>query len=335
MRVAALGGRTLIGAAGSLVASATAAAQAPGSVFEPASPQAREIAGLFGLILAASVLVFLAVCGVLAYCLLRFRAQPGARAPAQVQGNMRLELGWTAAPAVVLAVVVALEVPGIFGAGAAPADALTVLATGNRFWWAFEFPSLGIVTANELHIPVGAPVRVQLRSTDVIHSFWVPRLNGKTDLIPGQTNELVLHAEQPDTYVGQCAEFCGLQHAWMLLRVIAEPPAQFDDWVARERAPAAAPASDTARQGEQLFATHACGNCHAIQGTSAAGRAGPDLTHVASRETLGAGALPSSAVNLRRWVSNPQQFKPGAFMPTFRLADSDLAALGAYLDGLR
>jgi cytochrome c oxidase subunit 2 len=314
---------------------ALARAQEPGSTLDPAGPPARAIADLFNIVLVMSAGVALLVWGLLFYCLWRFRARPGAPIPRQVQGNLRLEIGWTLAPVVVLAVLAALELPIIFGAAAPRPNALTVVATGYRFWWGFEYPDQGIVTANELHIPVGVPVRVQLRSEDVIHALWIPRLNGKIDMVPGQTNELWLHADAPDTYLGQCSELCGIQHAGMLLRVIAEPQAQFDAWAARERAPAAAPASDLARQGQQVFQTYACGDCHGIQGTAAVARVGPNLTHVASRQTLAAGVIPNTPEDLRRWLDNPQVVKPGAFMPTFRLSDAELTALTAYLEELR
>jgi cytochrome c oxidase subunit 2 len=228
-----------------------------------------------------------------------------------------------------------MELPIIFGAAASQPNALTVVATGNRFWWSFEYPDQHVVTANEMRIPVGTPVRVQLRSADVIHAFWIPRLNGKTSMVPGKTNEMWLQADQPDVYVGQCTELCGVQHAGMLLRVLAEPPDQFNAWLAREAQPAAAPVSDQARQGQQVFQTYACGDCHAIQGTVAAGTAAPDLTHLVSRQTLAAGLIPNTPDYLRRWLDNPQTIKPGAMMPTFRLSDAELGALTAYLEGLR
>ncbi|HLH21232.1 MAG TPA: cytochrome c oxidase subunit II [Chloroflexota bacterium] len=325
----------LLALAADALAAGLARAQDPGFTLNPAGPPAHAISNLFNIVLLMSLAVLLLVWGLLAYCIWRFRARPGAAIPRQVQGNMRLEIGWTLAPVVVLAVLAVLELPTIFGAAAAQPNALTVVATGNRFWWGFEYPDQGVVTANELHIPVGVPVRVQLRSADVIHALWIPRLNGKTDMVPGQTNEMWLQASTPDVYVGQCSELCGIQHAGMLLRVIAEPQDQFNAWLAREAAPAAAPTSDPARQGQQVFQTNACGDCHTVKGTAAAGTAGPDLTHVASRQTLASGVIPNTPEQLRRWLDNPQVVKPGAFMPTFRLSDTDLAALTAYLDELR
>lgn len=314
---------------------ARALAQGPGSTVDPAGPPARAIADLFNIVLVLSAGVLLLVWGLLFYCIWRFRARPGAAVPRQVHGHPRLELAWTLAPVLVLAVLAALELPLIFGDVAAQPNALTVVATGHQFWWEFEYPDQGVVTANELRIPVGVPVRVQLRSADVIHALWIPRLNGKQDMVPGQTNNLWLQADAPDVYLGQCSELCGIQHAGMLLRVIAEPQADFDAWVARERAPAGPPTSDQARQGQQVFQTYACGGCHAVQGTTAAARVGPDLTHVASRQTLASGVIPNTPGQMRRWLDNPQAIKPGALMPTFRLSDADLGALTAYLAELR
>ncbi len=272
--------------------------------------------------------------GLLLYMAARFRARPGDGEPRQVFGHRNLEIGWTAAPALILAVVFVLMLPALRSASAPEGDALPVVAIGHQWWWEFQYPNQGALTANELHIPVGQPVHVQLESADVIHSFWIPRLNGKTDLIPGKTNYLWLHAQEADTYLGQCAEFCGIQHAWMLLRVVAQAPADFDAWVANERQPAAAPAAAVA-QGQQLFTQRTCINCHTIQGTSARGTVGPDLTHMGSRQTIGAGVLDNTLDNMRRWLKNPQAIKPGSNMPDFHLSDADVDALAAYLEGLK
>jgi cytochrome c oxidase subunit 2 len=192
-----------------------------------------------------------------------------------------------------------------------------------------------VVTANEMHVPVGRPVRVQLESADVIHSFWVPRLSGKTDMIPGKTNELWFMAQAPDAYLGQCAEFCGIQHAWMLLRIVAQPESDFNAWLAGQQRLAARPTESTAQQGERIFLAQTCVNCHAIRGSAAAGTVGPDLTHIGSRQTIGAGVLDNTPANMRSWLKDPQAFKPGSNMPDFHLSDDEIAALAAYLDGLK
>jgi cytochrome c oxidase subunit 2 len=314
---------------------AAARAQSPGFVLDPAGPPARAISDLFNIVFILSAAVLLLVWGLLAYCVVRFRARPGAAVPRQVQGNMRLEIGWTVAPFALLAVLLALELPTIFGSAASQPNALTVVATGHQFWWEFEYPAQGAITSNEMHIPVGVPVRVQLRSADVVHALWIPRLNGKFDMVPGRTNEIWFHADSPDVYVGQCSELCGIQHAGMLLRVIAEPPDQFAAWAASQAQPAAQPAAGQAAQGQQVFQTNACGDCHAVRGVTGPVRAGPDLTHLASRQTLAAGVITNTPDDLRRWLDNPQLVKPGALMPTFRLSDADLSALTAYLEGLQ
>ena len=320
---------------GATLTPALARAQDPGSTLSPGGAPARAIADLFNIVLVLSAGVALLVWGVLFYCIWRFRARPGDPIPRQVQGHHRLELTWTIAPFLLLAVLLVLELPLIFDDVRAQPNTLVMSATGHQFWWELEYPGQGALTSNELHIPAGVPVRVQLRSADVVHALWVPRLNGKIDMVPGQTNDLWLQADAPDVYLGQCSELCGIQHAGMLLRVIADPPDQFAAWAAREAQPAAAPATALAQQGQQVFQTNACGDCHAIRGTSAVSRAGPDLTHVASRQTLASGVIPNTPEEMRRWLDNPQLIKPGALMPAFRLSEADLTALVAYLEGLQ
>ena len=217
----------------------------------------------------------------------------------------------------------------------APPDAYAVTVVGHQFWWEFSLPP-GQRHRGERNARAGREkIRLVLQSADVIHSFWIPRLNGKMDLIPGQTNNWLIQAETAGEYVGQCSEFCGVQHAWMLLRAFAEPRADFDAWVAQQAAAAAAPTDATAQRGQQIFQQQACGNCHAIRGTSAAGGIAPDLTHIGSRTTLAAGALTNTPENLQRWLRDPQRIKPGANMPSFKLSDADAQALTAYLEGLK
>jgi cytochrome c oxidase subunit 2 len=313
-----------------------ARAQDPGSIFEAVAPQARAVSDFFILVLILAAVVLAIVWGLLIYVLLRFRARPGDEEPRPVYEHRRLEITWTAIPLLVLAVVFAMMLPVMAAVEVAPPGAYRITAIGHQFWWEFRFPDANnAVTANELHIPVGEPIRLELQSADVIHSFWVPRLNGKMDLIPGQTNVWSLRADTPGEYVGQCAELCGVQHAWMLLRVFAEPRPQFDAWVAQQAQPAAAPTDPVAQQGAQLFQQQACGNCHAIRGAQDPGGVAPDLTHVGSRKTLAAGAITNTPENLRRWLDNPQDIKPGANMPTFKLSQDQVNALATYLEGLK
>jgi cytochrome c oxidase subunit 2 len=220
-------------------------------------------------------------------------------------------------------------------APAASSTRLAVKVIGRQWFWEVRYPGTDAVTANEIHIPVKTRVDMLGTTADVIHSFWVPELNRKVDLIPGRVNRILLDADRPGEYRGQCAEFCGLQHANMAMYVFAEPPTAFQKWLANEERPARKPASALAREGEQLFQRLPCSGCHMIRGTSANGTVGPDLTHLASRTTLAALTLPNDAPDLAHWIEDPQRYKPGSKMPGFALTNRQSAALVAYLDGLR
>jgi cytochrome c oxidase subunit 2 len=268
---------------------------------------------------------------------------PPPLAPRTPAGERRLALAVTAAGIVTTLVLVALLVASISTgdaiAGAIGHERLDVEITGHQFWWEVRYPvpsrpDLGFTTANELHVPVGVTVRLVLGAGDVIHSFWVPRLHGKLDLIPGRTTRLWLRADRAGTYAGQCAEFCGLQHAHMGLRVVAEPPAAFAAWRARQLAPAALPRTPVEQHGQRVFLSSPCVLCHSIRGTLAGGQQAPDLTHLASRATLAAGTLPNRADHLSGWVRDAQRVKPGSNMPPSALAGPDLQALLAYLRSL-
>jgi len=219
-----------------------------------------------------------------------------------------------------------------------PAAALDVTVIGHQFWWEYRYPKLGIVTANELHIPVSdplypTPTYLTMSSADTDHSFWVPRLAGKTDLIPNKINTMWIDPEAAGVYLGQCAQYCGAQHAKMLIRVYADSPQQFAAWVAQQQKPAAEDSG--ASEGEAAFQHNACISCHTIAGTIATGTVGPDLTHVASRDTIASGSVPNTAANMRAWVDNPADFKAGALMPEMHLNDHDLDAVTAYLMTLK
>lgn len=220
-------------------------------------------------------------------------------------------------------------------APASNATRLTVLVVGHQWWWEVRYPGTSVVTANELHIPVRTPVRVEVRTADVIHSFWVPRLNRTIDAIPGRTNAIELYADAAGRYRGQCDEFCGLQHAHMAFYVFADPPAVYRRWLAAQATPAASPATAQAKAGEAAFLAGACSSCHAIRGTSASADVGPDLTHVASRTTLGALAVPNTRSDLARWIVDSQHAKPGNDMPNIDLSTTNLDAIVAYLEGLK
>jgi cytochrome c oxidase subunit 2 len=307
------------------------------SPFWPAGPVSGQIATLFVVVLILAALVLLLVWGLLAYAIVKFRAAPGTPDPSPVYGNRRLEIAWTAGPILLLLVVFVLMVATMRGVSAAPETAnaqLSITAIGFQWWWRYDYPG-GAVTANEVHIPTGDPVQFQLVGGDVIHSFWFPELAGKRDMVPGKNNTIWLQADQSRLYQGWCSEFCGVQHAGMLLRLIAEPRDQFRAWLALQAQPAAAPATDEARRGAQIFQSLTCASCHSIRGTVAAGLAGPDLTHVGGRQTLAAGLIDNSPANMESWLRDPQAIKPGTRMPKFELPAVDLTALAAYLGSLK
>ena len=240
-----------------------------------------------------------------------------------------------------LVVIVALFIAGnwaiinVTQAPAASSTAMTVDAIGHQWYWEFRYPGTKAVTADELHIPVDTRVNLVATTADVIHSFWVPALNRKVDAIPGRQNRILLYANEPGVYRGQCAEFCGLQHAHMGMLVFVQPRAQFRAWLRQQDAPAAAPTTALARRGRQVFLSGPCSSCHAIRGTTARGYVGPDLTHLASRTTLAGGTIPDSRSYLSRWIVDSQHFKPGNEMPDFRLTGSQLSSLVAYLESLK
>jgi len=221
---------------------------------------------------------------------------------------------------------------------ARPHGTIEVTAIGHQFWWEYRFPDLNVVTANELHIPVSdaehpTPTFLTLLSADTNHSFWVPRLAGKTDLIPNRVNRMWVEPTEAGLYLGQCAQYCGTQHAKMLLRVYVQPREEFDRWIEEQRSPARA--DDTVSLGRKIFETTACVNCHKVAGTIANGQFGPDLTHLMSRDTIAAGILLNTRDNLRRWIENPETFKPGSLMPAMGLGEQQLSAVTAYMETLR
>jgi cytochrome c oxidase subunit II len=313
----------------------------------PAGPQAAHIARLWNLMLAVCTLVYVAV-GIGVLLSLRNRlGRADATTPPDVallttreQGPARVV---TAAVAVSIVLLLALFVASVVTQRALASmpltEALNIEVTGNQFWWEVRYqdpqPSRIFTTANEMHIPVGRPVQIQLRSTDVIHSLWIPNLHGKKDLIPGQTALLQLRADAPGVYRAQCAEFCGYQHAHMALHVVAESAEQYAQWADAQRQPAAEPAQADERRGRDVFLAGTCVMCHTVQGTPAQGRYGPDLTHLASRPTLAAGTLPNTRGHLAAWIVDPQSIKPGTNMPANVLPPEDLQALLAYLTSLR
>jgi len=325
-----------LGAAGGLVLVCGAACRGPIDSFAPVTPQGRAISDLFVVTLVLSALVFLLVVGVLAYVLVRFRERPNDAEPRQIHGNTRLEIGWTIAPVLLLVVLFFMTIQTQRAVEAEAPGALRVRVIGHQWWWEYQYPDLGLITANELHLPVGRPLRLELEGADVIHSYWVPQLGWKKDTIPGKTNDIWVQFDQAGVYDGACTEYCGAQHAWMRVRLVAEPADQFDAWAEQQRRPSPAPANDTLRRGQAVFLQNTCVNCHAVAGTLANARVGPDLSHFGSRTTIGSGVLENTPENLRRWLAEVQRVKPGALMPNYNtLPDDDMRALVDYLEGLK
>jgi cytochrome c oxidase subunit II len=296
----------------------------------------RSILSIYALITWISVGIAAVVFVTLGLILLRYRQRPGPdELPRQVRGHTALELAWTIAPAVVLLVIAIPTIQVIFRTQgtAAPSGALEVTVRGWQWWWEFRYPALDVVTANELHLPVGRPVVFSLEGPDVIHSFWVPQLGGKRDVVPGRLNQLVLTPDRVGEYWGQCAEFCGASHANMGLRVIVEEPAAFERWVAAQTAPPPEP-TEAAAEGKTIYTRSACVGCHTIRGVSA-GTLGPDLTHFGSRALFGAGLWPTSVEAVAAWLKDPPALKPGAKMPNLDLSDAEARALAVYLTSLK
>ena len=308
----------------------------PRSILDPAGPIARAQYELFMLTFWYGLGMFLVVTAGLVYAVWRYRRRPKQEGiPAQIHGEARLEAVLTIAPAILLVLIGIPTVGTIFAQQrfSSEEDALKVRVVSYQWWWAFEYPELGIVTANELHIPVGRRVDLALDTADVIHSFWVPRLAGKTDNIPNQTNRMWFLAEEPGVYNGHCAEYCGIAHAYMRFRVIADTEEDFDAWVASFKTAPDPPSDDLARQGAQLFTQKGCAGCHAIQGVSQS-QVGPNLTNFGQRLTVAAGVLDNTAENLAAWLDDPQVIKPGNFMPDVGLTETEIDAMVAYLHSL-
>jgi cytochrome c oxidase subunit II len=302
---------------------------------------ARERAlGWFLLIVASAVVVVMTIL-VLAAALRRRRADVPATTSSVTELRW-ITIGGIAVPSVILTIAFLFTVTTINAVGApAGSYAATIQVTGHQWWWEVRYrsadPSHDVTTANELHVPAGEPVRVELESGDVIHSFWVPELAGKMDVIPGQHNALWIEAKEPGVFTGNCGEYCGPQHAHMRLTVIADPPDTYRAWLAAQQQPAPSPvATDSvASNGFATFNRAGCSACHGIRGTGAAAAVGPDLTHFGSRTTLAAGVLPNTPANLEAWIAGAQQLKPGSDMPDMHVAPADLPVLVAYLESLR
>jgi cytochrome c oxidase subunit 2 len=367
------------------LASAPGTASPSTSTFDPASTPAGQLNDLSIFVLGITGLIFAGMCVLLVYALVRYRGRKGdTTEPPQVFGSVQIELSWTIIPMLIIVVLFLTTARVLFDVQDArkPATALDVIVVGHQFWWEFRYPQFNVVTANELHVPVSSqeaprPAFLKLTSADVMHSFWVPRLAGKTDLLPNRVNEMWIDPQSTGLFVGQCAQFCGAQHAKMLLRVYVDTPDQFKQWIANQQrlqpglteqargegampnagnaggvvhagAMAIPPNSPATRRdveaensenlqeisahaGQFVFEHQACINCHAVAGTVATGRFGPDLTHLMSRETIAAGAAPNTKEKLLAWIEDPNQIKPGSYMPAMHLTDRQNEQITAYL----
>ena len=314
---------------------AACAENAPQDTLRPASPDTRSIDSLFWLTFWVAVVVFILVEGLIVFALIRHRDRGEGVEPVQTHGNARLELGWTIAPALVLFMLAFPTVGTIWRLARSRPNPINVTVTGHQFWWEYRYEGLGVVTANELHLPVKRNIVLTLKSVDVIHSFWVPRLFGKHDVEPGRVSRINASADRPGVYLGQCVEFCGLSHANMRLRAIVQTSDDFATWVASQRqAPATPTAGSDADAGFNLFQTKGCSGCHTVDGVSK-GMIGPNLTHVLSRTSFAGSLLEMSPANLRRWLRDPPKVKPGSKMPNLGLSDADITQLIAYLETLR
>ena len=325
----------------------------PQNSLDPAGPISRDIDGLFRLVFWIAVVIFVLVQGGLLYSVFRFRMRKGEelRPVAQVHGNTRLEVVWTVLPAILLAGIAVPTLSTLFDLSAEPeGERIDVNVVGHQWWWEFEYPELGVVTANELHIPAEETVYLTMTSDDVIHSFWVPKLNGKRDAVPGRETNLTLIADADtvgdDPILGQCAEFCGLAHADMRIRVFVHTPEDFAEWAAQQAKPAVIPTEGPAAAGWETFQV-VCSACHAVGGSDFQQRLAPDLTHFASRTTFGSATFESTPENLRAWLHNPSDLKPmdpdrndiaaGRIlgMPNFGLSESEITELLALLESFR
>ncbi len=318
----------------------------PTNIFDAAGTPARLVVSTSEFVNGICAGIFLIVGGLLLFAVIRFRhrGSDNNEEPLQIFGSTQIELSWTVIP-ILLVLMLFLTTARVILATESipkPPDSLDVVAIGHQFWWEYHYPGLGVVTANELHVPVSDPAHptatyLKLSSADTDHSFWVPRLAGKMDLIPNRVNEIWIDPQQAGLYLGQCAQYCGTQHAKMLLRVYADSPADFAAWIKRQQAPAAPSSALSPEElaGKSVFEHNACMNCHTIAGTGAKGLFGPDLTHMASRDTLASGAFPTTRENLRQWIDDPNTLKPGALMPAMHLNQKDLDAVTTYLMSLK
>jgi len=283
-----------------------------------------------------SAVIMAVVTGMVVYCIIRFRGRPEHPEPRQLRGHKSLEIVWTIIPCLLLVWLFFLTLKAMYTSDPPRKDQEPdVIVVGHQYWWEVRYPKSGVTTANEIHIPAGRPLLFRFESADVIHDFWVAPLGRKMDMLPDYPNFAWLQSEKPGDFHGACSEFCGMQHAWMQIRVVAEPPAEFTAWEKHQLEPAPAPATPSAGRGAMLFQKMTCVNCHGIRGLPGNSKVGPDLSHLAGRKTLGAGAIENTPEGLVRWLKNPQAVKPGNLMPNMFLSDAQTADLANYFQALK
>lgn len=310
------------------------------SIFQPQATPAESAYHLSVLVLSVCATIFTIVAGLLVFTIIKFRRNKNDQhEPPQVYGSNRIEVAWTVIPILIVFVLTMATARVVIATQdkSAPKDALQVTVVGHQWWWEIRYPDLGVVTANELHVPLSTSDKpaftyLTLQSADVAHSFWVPQLAGKTDLIPNRTNTMWIDPREMGTFLGNCAEYCGMQHANMLLRVVVEQPADFQLWAAGQKA---ATGGGSLSEDRAVFLSLSCVSCHTVNGTRAKGTFGPDLSHLMSRSTLASGMIPNTVDNLRAWIRDPQAIKPGNLMPNMQLNPRELDAVVTYLSSLK
>lgn len=305
------------------------------NTLDPRGSAAEDLANVWWLMFGMAAAVYLVVGGLIVYASLRGRGTDGRGRPSRISDSTFIWVGGIIVPVLILGVLAVVTVRTTNELRQPDADAFHVEVIGHDWWWEVRYPGTDVVTANEVRVPAGQPVEVALESVDVIHSFWIPQLAGKVDMIPGQRNILRFTADEAGRYRGQCAEFCGLQHANMALEVVAEAEVEFDRWMARQERPRSEPVSEEAARGQVVFNRLSCAGCHTIRGTEAEGTLGPDLTDFGGRTSIGANTVPNTSENLAAWLVDAQQFKPGNLMPPVQIEPDDLDAIVEYLENQR
>jgi len=307
----------------------------PLTSLDPGSANAQAIVRLWVIAGGIFAFIFLSVAGLIVYSLMKFRWREGEPDLEQVPGNKTVEIVWTAIPFCIVMVLFALTVKTMGVSDPPPAPNPDIVVIGHQWWWEARYPRSGVIVANEIHIPTGTPLSIQLDSADVLHEFWVARLTRKMTTVPGHPNHIWLEADEPGVYLGSCSEFCGTEHAWMRFIVVAQKPADFDAWQKAQLRPSVSPTDAAALRGGQLFTQLSCVSCHNIGGTAAHARVGPDLTHLAGRAQLCAGLMDNTPENLKSWLRNPRAVKPGVEMPNFEFTEDQVNDLTAYLETLK